>query len=236
MLALLWVTKSRTFRQRAGIFTAAVILIVGIQLADTRGAFVGLALIAFWLLLSAMFKRPPMKLLVFAVLVAAWAIVTGVFDKLSLAVEGIFERATGDWSGRLIIWPMAREDWTQNIMFGTGASTFMNENSFGIGAHDLILELGTGLGLVGVVLYVILLWSSLGKRTAAAGPRRGKVLVGSFIAVSTFSYLTGVWDLAPAAWIGLAVFSRVGLLGKDPAMQWRTAKPTPSIIPSGLPS
>lgn len=224
MILLLWVTVPLTLRRKAIISCTLAALILGVYLSDTRGAFIGLAFLVLWLLICAFCRtRPPLKMLVLAVLVTTWAIATGAFDRASLAVESFFGRETGDWSGRLIIWPIAREDWAEHFLFGGGASTFFLRGTVGVGAHNLILELGTGLGLVGVILYLLFLWSSLGKRPTAAGEKLGPVLIGSFIAVSAFSYLTGHWELSPAAWIALAVFSRIGLLGGNSAVQRRTA-------------
>lgn len=219
MLVLLWVTKRRTFRRRAGIIVTGAALTVGVQLSDTRGAFVGLVLMAVWLLLCAWFKRPPFKLVTVLVATVAVSIATGAFDRASLALEASLGRATGDWSGRLILWPLAREDWAAHFWVGAGASSFQHQNWVGVGAHNLILEVGTGSGVVGVALYVGVLWSSLHARPVPDGLRRHRMLIGSFVTVSAFSYLTGHWELAPAAWVGLAVFSRVGLLDKDPAMK-----------------
>lgn len=220
MVVLLWVTKPRTLRRRLSLAITAAALILGIVLSDTRGAFVGLALMAAWLILCFLFKRPPYKALVFVVLLVAFSIATGILDRASLVLEGLLGRATGDWSGRLIIWPLAREDWSHHFLLGTGVSTFLTRNYLGIGAHDLILELGTGTGIIGVLIYVTFLWSSLGKRTSLAGEKPATILIGCFIAVSAFSYLTGHWELSPAAFVGLAAFSRTSLIGKDPAMLW----------------
>ncbi len=142
-------------------------------------------------------------------------------DQASLAFENVFGRATGDWSGRLIIWPVARDFWASedNFWFGAGAGAFQLSNYYQVGAHNFILELGTGMGTVGVLVYVAVLWTSLGKQATGTDPR-GRVLVGCFIAASALSYLTGFWDHSPAAWIGVAVFFRIGLLDKDPSAHW----------------
>lgn len=218
MIALIWATKHRTPGGRLWLAAAAASIVFGIVLSGTRGALIGLGLMSVWLLMCWAVKTPPIRMLVAAVLVGAAAITTGAVDKASVAFESMFGRATGDWSGRLIIWPIARDTWfsEDNLWFGLGAATFRLTNVFQVGAHNFVLEVGTGLGIVGVLLYVAILWASLGARPAGSDPR-ARILTGCFIAASAFSYLTGYWDYAPAAWVGVAVFSRLGLLGRDPA-------------------
>lgn len=227
MIALLWGTKRRTPGARLWLAAAGASIVLGIVLSDTRGALIGLGLMVAWLLMCLAAKTPPLRLLVGGVIVAAVAITTGAVDQASLAFENVFGRATGDWSGRLIIWPVARDFWVSgdNFWIGSGAGTFQFSNYYQIGAHNFILELGTGMGIVGVLIYIAVLWTSLGRRSTGADPR-GKILVGCFMAASALSYLTGFWDHAPAAWIGVAVFSRLGLLDKDAAAHWTAVKPS----------
>lgn len=221
MVALLWVTKRRTLRRTAVMLGTVAALTVGSLLADTRGALLGLGLMAVWLLACWAFSEPPLRWLVTLTVILAGTIVSGAANEASLILEAVMGRATGDWSGRLVLWPAARAMWGEHLLIGAGADTFRLSSFFGMGAHNLILELGTGLGIVGVTVYVGLLWSSLGKRTTSASQTLGPLLIGCFIATSVLSYLTGVWDSAPAAWLALAVFSRIGVLGQDPEMSWR---------------
>lgn len=226
MIALLWATKRQTMGGRLGLAAAAASIVLGIVLSGTRAALIGLGLMIVWLLMCWVTKTPPVRLLVAAAIVGAAAITTGAVDNASLAFESLFGRATGDWSGRLIIWPVARDSWMSgnNFWVGAGAATFRLSNPFQIGAHNFILEVGTGLGIVGVLVYGAVLWTSLRPRSAESDPR-ARILVGCFLAASAFSYLTGHWDYAPAAWIGVAVFSRLGLLDKDPDLHWSAPEP-----------
>lgn len=190
-----------------------VVLSVGIMVSQTRGALLGIAALAGWLILCSVFRRPPLRVLWAVWGLAAVAIVTGVTDKVSLVFES-GGRATGDWSGRLVIWPMAREAWLDNPILGVGAGAFQATNSMGIGAHNVILELGAGLGVVGVLLFMLTFTSAL-RQPRQAATRRTLLLVGAFVAASAPSYLTGQWDLAPVGWFALAVFSRVSLLDQE---------------------
>jgi len=135
-------------------------------------------------------------------------------------VESLLGRPTGDWSGRLVVWPLAREWWLDHFILGSGVSTFAGANPMKIGAHDLVLEIGAGLGLVGVLLFLCFLFFSVF--------RQPPLLVGSLIAVTAASYITGHWELAPAAWVLLAIFARGELTGSPGLKPARNAQRVPA--------
>lgn len=226
VVVLLWNTGRRN---RFWLVVTTVALVAGIELTGTRGAYLGLILAVLWLLVCWMFKRPPLKLLIALLVAAAFAIVTGIADQASLAFEG--DRATGDWSGRLSIWPLARQIWADNPFIGIGADGFRTESGWGIAAHNAILETGAGLGVIGVALLVAIVWTTL--RNRDADPRLKAVLLGTFLAASAPAYLTGVWELAPASWIVLAMFSRItvartGTRSVSPYTSTKTSHPARS--------
>jgi len=82
---------------------------------------------------------------------------------------GSAARATGDLAGRLTIWPEARQVFGEHLLVGVGAGGFRAVGTSGIGAHDVVLELGAGLGLVGIALFLGLIVASL---TTTRGPVR----------------------------------------------------------------
>jgi O-antigen ligase len=194
-----------------------------------------LALLAAWVIVSFVFRRPPLVAAVVALLLVAFSIVTGIADQASLALEsGV--RATGDWSGRLIIWPWAREVWAMDPWVGVGAGGFREINAYGVLAHNIILQTGTGLGIIGVALIVALIWSALAwKRTSWKQPKRA-LLVGAFLLASAPAYLSGVWETAPASWMVMAIFARLGVLGLDAPRQGHediyAVRPKPQKLPA----
>lgn len=207
LLVLLWVTRKRKKLSTLVLAGLAALLVAGLVISDTRAAQLGAACLVVWLLWCGVTRRHPLKLVVFAVLVSAFCLVTGISDNASLAFES-GARATGDWSGRLLIWPAARHMWFENPVIGGGAGTFIVTNGFGIGAHNIILQTGTGLGLIGVGLLVGLIWTALA--------RTGQPLIlGAFLVSSAPLYLSGMWETAPAAWMALAILARAGVLGED---------------------
>lgn len=211
LVALLWVTRKRTKTSLLVLGGAIVVLTGGIIASDTRAAQVGAACLLAWAVVCTVTRRPPLKLLVTIVLISAFCIVTGVADQASLAFES-GSRVTGDWSGRLMIWPLAREVWADNPLIGVGAGAFIMTSGLSVGAHNVLLQTGTGLGAVGSGLLVALIWTALaGKRGERTVSRTG--LVGALIAASATMYLSGMWETAPAAWIAIAIFSRTSVLG-----------------------
>lgn len=207
LVVLLWVSRTRTKLSLLVLGGAATMLVIGLIVSDTRAAQLGGALLVAWLMLCAITRRRPLKLVVAAVLASAFCILTGVTDQASLAFES-GARVTGDWSGRLTIWPLAREMWAENPILGVGAGGFIVTSGLGVGAHNVILQTGTGLGLVGVALLVGLIWSAL------AGTRQ-PLLIGAFLSASAPMYLSGMWETAPAAWIAIAIFSRARVFSRD---------------------
>jgi O-antigen ligase len=230
LVVLLWVTRTRTKTSFLILGAASTVLIAGLVVSDTRAAHVGAACLLAWVVVCAVTRRRPIKLLVAVVIVSALCIMTGVADEASLAYES-GARVTGDWSGRLVIWPLAREMWAENPIFGVGAGAFVVTSGLGVGAHNVILQTGTGLGVVGVGLLVALIW------TALAGKRgnRHAGLAGAFLAAAAPMYLSGMWETAPAAWIAIAVFARLGVLTQDvPKQEPASGRPERTNVPDWM--
>lgn len=183
-------------------FTFAIVILLGIVVTGTRGALLSAAVLVLWLVVSSALRRPPLHLWWTAVVIAATVLVTGLFDQLTLLFES-GSRSTGDWSGRLKVWPLARDAWIENPVLGVGAGAFETTNEMSIGAHNAILEIGASLGAVGVALFVAVVVSLLRVRGGLNSEQA--LVVGAFLSTTALSYLTGMWDLAIAGWIVLAV-------------------------------
>jgi len=182
---------------------AAAAMIVGVSLSGARASLVSLVALVAWIGVTYFLRRPPVRALVTVVAIAFVLVVSGVVDKALVIFDDTADRSTGGLSGRLDLWPLAREHWLENFWVGTGTSSFQSANPYHAGAHNLILELGTGLGIVGVIGFIALAWLAL---------KRGNTyLAGGFAAASSASYITGHWEAAPAAWVGLALFSISGI-------------------------
>lgn len=210
MLILLWVTRRGGRGERLLLTAIAIGFAVGVEATDSRGAYIGLLLVVTWLALSKMLSRPPLRALIIALAGASIVTIFGFMDDRLGALD-FGDRATGDWSGRLDLWPAARLIWQEHLWGGVGAGRFAEVSGYEIGAHNVFLHLGAGLGVVGVAFYIAVWVFSL-RPPVKAGPEAA-LIVGSFIAASAPAYLTGYWETAPAAWMALALFSRVGVIG-----------------------
>lgn len=214
VIALLWKMRPygrAIFRSRPRLLAAGAVLVLGIELSGTRGAYLGLICLLAWLAACAVTKRPPLTLVVLALATSSVIVVFGFLDQWSLQFES-GERATGNWSGRLIIWPLARDLWAENPWIGVGSGGLHMENYLGIGAHNVFLQIGTGLGIIGVVLYVGIFASSLW--TQRQGSHTRAYLIGAYLAATAPAYMSGHWESAPAGWIVLALFSSIHFEGR----------------------
>lgn len=212
VILLLWRTIPKpTLRANVSLIAVSFAVVVGIEFTGTRGAYVGLGAGILWLLFCLAFKPKSPALSTIIVLSAAFLIVTGIADQASLIFE-VGERSTGDWSGRLDLWPVARELWLASPIVGMGAGAFPSISGFDIHTHNVFLEVGVDTGLIGVVLLLGLFWSALYLGSTLFNARERALFIGMYLATSAPAYLTGVWELAPAGWIILAMFSRLDVL------------------------
>lgn len=210
MVTLLWMTCKHSKVERAALIVGAVGLVVGVEATGTRGAYASIVFIGIWLATCRLGRHAPIAPLLFLITGGFLIISIGRWDPLLSSLE-FGDRATGDWSGRLLLWPAARELWSDNFLFGVGYAGFGYVTDFGIGAHNAVLQIGTGTGVVGVLLFTGVWVSSLRASIRRGGPVAA-ILVGAFLAAVMPAYLTGFWESAPAAWIALAIFSRLGVV------------------------
>lgn len=207
LVLVLWGTRTNTKSSILLLGAATAVLVPGLIATDTRAAQLGALFLGIWALICVFAKRQPIRWLIAIVLMASFCLVTGVLDQASLVFES-GARVTGDWSGRLVIWPMAREIWAENPVVGVGAGAFIVTNELGVAAHNFILQTGTGLGIIGVGLLLALIWTALSGKASRRTPLH-LWLLGAFIAASAPLFLTGVWETAPAAWFAIAVIARL---------------------------
>jgi O-antigen ligase len=209
VIALLSATKESTFTAKLWLVIIGAAIVVGIELTGTRGAELGLACLLVWLLMCKVAKKPPIRLLLLILTVAAVTISTGIIDQLLGSVD-FGSRGDGTLSGRLGLWAAARDLWATSPWTGQGMWAMRASNPNGLDAHSLFLELGSALGIVGVVLFIALLWSILGRDTRHADPRLRPFLVGALLMASAPAYLSGAWEPTPVSWVLLAIFSGIG--------------------------
>ncbi len=110
--------------------------------------------------------------------VAFAAVFSGVLDA-TLRPRGASDRERGDFNGRLTLWPDAREEFWDHPFLGRGVDSFAATNPLRIAAHNALLDVGTGLGVLGIALFVALIWQALKPRRILNGlVPRARVLPG----------------------------------------------------------
>lgn len=216
LMVILW-TQRPALVGRIVIVATACALTIGVLRTGTRGAEVSVLGLAAWLVWYRYAPRRALAIVYGAAIAASLAILTGYFDQLILLHLSRTIREAGDLNGRLYMWPYARRVFAEHLFTGTGAGTFRVLNPLGISAHNALLDVGTGLGVVGVCLLVGTLVTALVIGTSAMEARTRNLLVGSMVVVSAPIFLSGVWDQSPAAWVAIGLFSRIAVLTPSPA-------------------
>jgi O-antigen ligase len=195
---------------RLALLCAAAAMLFGIVQGRGRGALVGALLVGVWLVVHRLVGRHGVAVVAGFVAAASLAVPSGWATPGLLVADARSARSTGDLSNRLNIWPFARETFVDHWLFGIGAGGFRTIGPMWTGAHNVVLEIGTGLGVVGLFLFGGVVVSCLVAGTRGARDR--SLLIGALLACWTPLWLSGHWELAPAAWIVMALFSRVGVL------------------------
>lgn len=111
-----------------------------------------------------------------------------------------------------------REVFATHFLTGIGAAGFQSVDPLAVGAHNIILELGSGLGIIGVGLFVAMFIFTLRGATRGTDVKLRALLIGSLLLTTAPMYLSGHWELSPAGWIALAVFSRIPVLSEAPSV------------------
>jgi hypothetical protein len=187
---------------------AAAVLAGGIWFTGTRAALLGLGVgLAFVVTRRLTASRAGWRLLTTAVPVLLLAIALGWYGDAHLPeLERMFNRQTGDLSGRLDVWPYAREIWESAQVAGIGMNHFRSTNPLGIGAHNIVLTLGLDFGWLGLGLYAAMVAASLAGLGRHVQTRR----LGGLLLISwTLIWATGHWEAASAAWLVLGLWSRL---------------------------
>lgn len=186
---------------------------LGIVLNGTRSALLAFAVLAVWWLLSRIRPAPSYVLLVAVFCLANVVALTGWLDSVLRDNVRPSPRETGDLNGRLTTWSVARDYFWEAPVLGHGAGSFARhwENSLGIGAHSAVLDVGTGVGVVGICLFFGALWRAV-HHDVANSPLR-YLVGGALIAATLPIFLSGFWSESPVLWAAVGLVSRLEVLG-----------------------
>ena len=191
----------------------------GIGLTGARGGLLGFVLALLWWLCPARMRSLGWRVMVPLVCVLMVAVSSGVVDA---ALRTLFpasqSREIGDLNGRLSVWPMARGVLEDHPVLGAGAGSFPSFNPWSIYAHNVLLDVGTGLGLVGIVLFVALLAAVLAQGSKGARAFERDFCAGLTILALLPPLLSGYWYATPAVWVVLALCSKMNVAFPDTEM------------------
>ncbi|WP_202805969.1 O-antigen ligase family protein [Actinopolymorpha alba] len=236
VIILLWTTHSSARWARLVLAAAAVAIVFGILQTGCRGALVGVVLVAAWLPIHRFVLRRGISILCIGICLTALVISTGLATSWLRAVDAASVRSTGDLSYRLILWPLARQTFIDHWLLGIGAGGFTTLPPLRLGAHNIVLEVGTGLGIIGLAIFAAVVATTLITGTRGASGRT--LILGSLLACWAPMWLSAHWELEPALWLTMAVFSTLRI--RRPSMTTanecgdREATPLcPSELPDG---
>ncbi|MFC0509177.1 O-antigen ligase family protein [Micromonospora costi] len=198
---------------RSALFGTLAVSVYGVLLTGSKGATIGLIAGALYLVLARF--GPRLTWAVARVGVPALILLipfkaATTFETTARWLDSLFGRETGDLSGRLEVWPIAVSAWMEQPVTGLGPGLFRVVNPLGVGPHNLLLTVGTDLGLIGVILY----GSTIAVALACAAKQAkqvGSVLAGVFIVTLLPIWVTGHWEQSQGAWLVLALVSTVTL-------------------------
>lgn len=208
VLLLTLVLHARQFRskrERLVEVMSIVALSAGVVATGTRGAQVALVLLGLWVIVSRF--GTPLKTVVVSCIAITVAVSFGWIDWLLLDFD-FGERSQGALSGRLGIWPIARETWAEAPIHGVGLGAVRAQTAAGIPAHNFILEIGTTLGAIGLLLLIAFFCFSLTDRLGELSDRDRRFRLGAVLLVFTPVLLSGTWEYSANAWVALALLSQ----------------------------
>ena len=214
LLVLLWYAGGTRRYWRLAPLLTAVPIYLGITLSGTRGAFLSVAGLFLWIVLGRLSPRIGLSAVYGLVILFGAAIVSGAVDGPLASLANVSPREDSGLGGRLYIWPLARRVFSDHLLTGIGASGFQTVNPLRVGSHNVFLEIGTGTGVVGVCVFVCLFFTAIVSSSRVLDSRRRAVLVGAYLSTVAPIYLSGQWDLSPAGWVALALFSRISVLAE----------------------
>ncbi len=205
-LWLMVVARHLTSRKtrRAPFFLVALAFIPGIYLNGTRAALLSVLLIFLWTLVPKRLAVSLFKVSVVAVVSALFALASGFVDSLITQILVPSARERGDLNGRLSVWPAARELVMTEPLLGHGAASFAHadNNPHQIAAHNAVLDVATGVGIVGLALLVATLWFALATAESNATLR---LLQGAYLVALAPILATGYWTESPVFWLSISL-------------------------------
>jgi len=188
------------------IFLFIAIVVYKIALLGTRGAMLSVLLLLAWTLFFRATNRMAVLFIFWSALIALALVSAGIIDILILGIEAfVGVRDTGDLSGRLLLWPNARNIISEAPFLGIGIGAFPSVSILEIGAHNVFLTMLLELGAVGFIFFACIIFYTLSPGLKRGAPAISRFAAGAFICYWVPIALSGHWELAIASWLILAL-------------------------------
>ncbi|MCV7650725.1 O-antigen ligase family protein [Micrococcus luteus] len=231
ILVLIWIhtsfkkTNINLFAAMASLMALST-LTRGILATQTRGAILAVLFATAWFLFTLALRRLNSRL--------GWIVLGGSllvsittflpWSKAMLTLLDFGNRSLSGLSGRLDLWPIATQEWSNHILFGVGAGGFRQYNGFGLTSHNSFLEIGVTLGLIGfvtIILFMIILY----RQSLRISEERASVaFIGYVSVVILVIFSSSVWILSQGFWVFLMLaFSLTRASVQDaryPPLRW----------------
>lgn len=229
-IPLAWYLARRSGARARAVLMAYSLAAIGVVvLTDSRGALVAIGLLIAFAPLSRVGRPRSTTLLKVALAATITVIAIGWADRSLVAIEGYFARNSGNLSGRLPAWQVARAAADDHPYIGLGIGGV--PGVAGIEAHNIVLNLVAGVGVVGLALLMWTTWAALkdSDRHRAARGATAMLLVAWAPIVAS-----GFWEMSVAAWSVLALVSRIPAvedLHQEPSDDGASATERPATGP-----
>lgn len=206
-------TRNALFRVLAWVTCA--VLAYNLVLLGTRGAMIALGLMFAWDIGTRLVGTQLAAPIAMGAAVLAVAFSFGALDWIGVAVEALFQRDSGNLSGRANIWEYARGEIWRHPILGIGAGSFQFVNPLQVEGHNYFLTAWLNLGLLGFVATLALLVAGFGPALSTNSKPSHRYTLGLFACYFLPIAATGNIELAPFAWVVMAV--TFSLLRPSPA-------------------
>lgn len=132
---------------------------IAIALTGSRTGMLGLAVALFYMLRSLGRLKPSARVVLFAFVVASAFLVQSYVPQSSFDRWGttFSELDSGDLNGRLQIWEESIDVFLENPVIGVGVAAHRTATDIGKVAHNAFLSVPAELGVIGLLLFAVVL-------------------------------------------------------------------------------
>jgi len=176
-----------------------------ILLTATRTALFAVVPVVLYILGTVSQLKPFVRILIFVVLIGALFglqpfIPQATFERLSTIPASI---AAGDLGGRVALWRASFQAFIQHPLIGVGSGALNSPFQLGGFAHNTFLSILAELGIIGFILFVVLLGVVL--KEAIFQPKGYSYLWLSVLAVWVIGVFTLTWEFRKPTWLFLSL-------------------------------